>query len=234
MVNIHNFKPESTLSNISEENVENHGSVDHAFNHTIIHKSPSEISFDNGESSIADDSQEDESSFIDENDETDDESFNGVYDSINMKKQEHIPTSSLSLFEQIKEAKGGATLNKISIEDIEKDKAEKEKIATNTEGNTLLGAISAAINARRDSIRDSDSESESKDSKEGTDEDERLYDEDNDEQEDDNDDDENAVVVNEDIDDEEEDEEEEVEEDEEDEEEEEEQEEQEDLQIQNI
>ena len=66
----------------------------------------------------------------------------------------------LSLLDQIRAAQGGATLHKVTDEERSKDKAEKEAKAADVGGGGLMGAISAALNARREVINHSDSDSD--------------------------------------------------------------------------
>jgi hypothetical protein len=70
----------------------------------------------------------------------------------------------MSLMDQIKAARGGQTLKKVTDEEraaarLAKEKAEQEEAASGAGG--IMGAISAALNARRRNVEGSDSDSSS-------------------------------------------------------------------------
>ena len=151
LINVRNGDLENSLSNISEEQEVLHG---------MVHSNQSEVSLQ----SIADDSQEDESSFIEEYDETDDESFNGSYEvsvnnnNINEEDEEEVSNlnKNTSFLEQIRNK--NITLTKVNKEEMNKYKEEK---SNGFPQNSIMDAINTTLNARRQVIQDSSSDSES-------------------------------------------------------------------------
>ena len=152
LINVRNGDLEHSLSNISEDQEVLQG---------MVHSNQSEISLH----SLADDSQEEESSFVDEYDETDDESFNESYE-VSLKY------NNMDDHEEDSNQNENITLSKIK----------KEEKSNAFPQNSIMDAISTTLNTRDQVIVDSSSDSESMKEYDNDENEEELEDDMNDEE----------------------------------------------------